>query len=104
MKITDVKAILLSCPMPEGSEPPWRTCSDNGTIVQRNAVIVEVDTDEGVTGYGEALGSAHALKTILEEEMRPSLVGRDPTNVERLWEMMFQCEAEDRLQERKDDA
>lgn len=90
MEITNVEAILLSCPMPEGGEPPWRTCSDNGTIFQRNAVIVEVDTDEGITGYGEALGDAHALKTILEDELRPSLIGKDPTSIERLWEMMFQ--------------
>jgi L-alanine-DL-glutamate epimerase-like enolase superfamily enzyme len=54
MEITDIHAILLSCPMPKGGDPPWQTCSDYGTVVQRNAVIVEVETDEGIIGYGSS--------------------------------------------------
>ncbi|RLI33819.1 hypothetical protein DRO66_09690 [Candidatus Bathyarchaeota archaeon] len=90
MEITEVRAILLSCPMPEGGDPPWRTCSDYGTVFQRNAVIVEVETDEGITGYGEAVGDALSMKTLIEERLKPRLIGRDPTMVQGLWEMMFQ--------------
>ncbi len=90
MEITDVRAILLSCPMPDGGNPPWRTCSDYGTVFQRNAVIVEVETDAGITGYGEALGDALAMKTLIEDRLKPRLIGRDPTRVQGLWEMLFQ--------------
>lgn len=90
MEITDIHAILLSCPMPKGGDPPWQTCSDYGTVVQRNAVIVEVETDEGIIGYGEALGHALTMKAILEDQLRPRLVGKDPLQVERLWESLYQ--------------
>ncbi|MCW4041950.1 MAG: hypothetical protein NWE83_14515, partial [Candidatus Bathyarchaeota archaeon] len=90
MEITDIRAILLSCPMPKGGDPPWQTCSDYGTVVQRNAVIVEVETDEEIIGYGEALGHALTMKAILEDQLRPRLVGKDPLQVERLWESLYQ--------------
>jgi D-galactarolactone cycloisomerase len=90
MEITDVQAILLSCPMPQGGDPPWRTCSDYGTVVQRNAVIVEIETDAGLTGYGEALGDAGALKALIEGSLKPRLLGKDPTRVEGVWELLFQ--------------
>jgi D-galactarolactone cycloisomerase len=90
VEITDVRAILLSCPMPSGGDPPWRTCSDYGTVLQRNAVIVEVETDEDITGYGEALGDTRTLKTLIEKNLKPRLLGKDPTRVEGVWEMLFQ--------------
>ena len=83
MEITDIQALLLSCPMPQGGDPPWQTCSDYGTVFQRNAVIVEVTTDEGLVGYGEALGHALTMKTILEDQLRPRLIGKDPLQIER---------------------
>ena len=50
MKITDVRAYVLSIPIREKEFPaPWSW----GKFSQ---VIVEVKTDEEITGYGESFG------------------------------------------------
>ena len=48
-------------------------------------------TDEGITGIGEsghyfAMG---AIKSIIHEEFRPLLLHKDPLDVEKLWEDMY---------------
>ena len=52
-------------------------------------VLVEVHTDEGITGLGEALNyrSSGVVEGI--RSLGPQLVGEDPFNVERLWETMY---------------
>ncbi len=87
MKITDVEAIHLSCPM----QKPFV----DATYVnrQRDAVIVRVSTDEGVTGIGESWclgGPPMTLKLVVEKELRDYVVGEDPLDTERLWEKMYQ--------------
>ncbi len=49
------------------------------------AVLVEVDTDEGVTGLGEAAAypSAGVVEQVLES-MRPLVIGHDPFRIEHL--------------------
>ena len=85
MKITKVEAVPLSWPVPEKSQ--WR--SDLGVMVKSDTVIVRVETDEGITGIGSAQGGPEAIKTIVEEELQPALLGEDPTYTERLWEKMY---------------
>lgn len=85
MKITSVRAILLSTPIPP--ERRWR--SDLGIMMKTDNVIVVVETDEGIRGIGSAHGGAEAIKAIVESELQPALVGEDPTNTERLWEKMY---------------
>ena len=56
-------------------------------------MIVEVLTDEGVTGWGESL--CHGLQppevaaSFVEFCFKPMLAGRDPFDVEVLWEEMY---------------
>ena len=85
MKITRVQALLLSYPIP--LEKQWR--NDYGQVVKHDNVLVQVETDEGVTGLGAAHGGPEAIKTLVEHELQPRLVGEDPTNTERLWEKMY---------------
>lgn len=51
-----------------------------------NWVFVEIVTDEGLTGYGEATLNVKelAVKGALEDVKR-HLVGQDPANIQRLW-------------------
>ena len=52
--------------------------------------IVRVHTDEGVTGIGEASGrSMGALKPLIEEVLKPLIIGEDPRRTDRLWDTMF---------------
>ena len=50
MRITRTTAIPLSFRLPEGSTVRLGV----GATTKRDAIIVRVETDEGLTGYGEA--------------------------------------------------
>src|SRR6185436_18127753 len=60
-----------------------------------DGVIVTIRTHDGLVGYGEAkagVGSAGhgaALVAIIENELRPLLVGEDARNITRLWHRMM---------------
>ena len=49
----------------------------------RTAHIVEVNTDEGITGWGECFGPGNialANKYIIEKVIQPLIIGEDPLN------------------------
>jgi galactonate dehydratase len=53
------------------------------------ATLVRIDTDEGLTGYGEANPDAGAGGVVgLINTLKPLLIGEDPRNVERCWEKL----------------
>lgn len=91
MKITDVKATWLRYPIPEDKQH----VSDFGRLTTFDMTLVEVETDAGITGYGEAkaqVGSAsdnHALLATIRQELKPLLVGRDPRQITVIWEEMY---------------
>lgn len=85
MKIRDVRVMLLSAPIPEDKQ----YTSDFGTVQTRSAAIVVVESDEGLVGYGEAKGAPLVMKGIVEHQLRPLLLGEDPTRVAYLWETMY---------------
>ena len=56
----------------------------------RNAVIVKVETDEGITGLAETVMKRKTLtveQSILE--LKRYLIGKDPTEIENHWERMY---------------
>ncbi|HWQ13445.1 MAG TPA: mandelate racemase/muconate lactonizing enzyme family protein [Roseiflexaceae bacterium] len=57
---------------------------------QRNFLFVVVDTDEGISGVGEAglTGREMAVMGALEH-FRPLLIGQDPARIEHLWQTLF---------------
>jgi len=85
MKITDVRVRLLSYVIP----PERRHRNDYGWVVKHDTIIVEVGTDEGITGIGTGIGRAESIKSIVEHQLRESLIGEDPTQIERLWTKMY---------------
>jgi D-galactarolactone cycloisomerase len=85
MKITDVRAMLLTAPIPKEHQ----YTSDLGTVVSQSTAIVVIETDEGITGYGEAKGTPVVMKGLVEQHLRPLVLGEDPTRVAYLWEKMF---------------
>lgn len=91
MKITSVKAYWLKVPIPEDQA----SVSDFGKNVSFNTTLVRVDTDESLVGYGEAkaavgsLGDQSTLVTVIEKELAPLLIGQDPRQISRLWEIMY---------------
>ncbi len=86
MKIKDVRSIILRAPLerPLGYSQAW--------ITARTAHIVQVETDDGIVGLGEAFGGggvAFANAAIVQHVLAPLLVGQDPLDVERLWHTMY---------------
>lgn len=57
----------------------------------RNWLFVEVETDAGLTGLGEATTEYHelAVKAQIEAELRPRLLGMNPAEIERIWQMGY---------------
>ncbi|HEX5415195.1 MAG TPA: galactonate dehydratase [Chloroflexota bacterium] len=58
----------------------------------RNWVLVKVDTDEGIHGWGEATIEGKE-KTVAQAiaELERQLVGRDPFRIEELWQEMYRA-------------
>ena len=87
MQIADVRTIPLSY----RCEQPYMSAA--GVQMARNALLVEIETDTGLVGLGEA-GSAGgplaSTQVVVEQELKPMLVGEDPLRIEYLWQKMFQ--------------
>lgn len=87
MKILDVIPHAISVPL---DDPFYFS---QGWAKNRSSVIVEIVTDEGIIGFGESL--CHGLQSpmiaasIIQHSYKPLLVGRDPFDVECLWEEMY---------------
>ncbi len=77
MKITEVRACQ---PLSPTSPADWRT--------SLGQILVAIDTDVGLTGYGVGGGGAagiHVVRTVLRER----LLGRDPAPLAKLWDDMY---------------
>jgi L-alanine-DL-glutamate epimerase-like enolase superfamily enzyme len=87
LKITDVEPIVLRLDRVD-------TTRADGT---QDAFLVRVHTDEGVVGLGEADTSPYVARTMVEmpsshaiaRGLRELLVGEDPLQIDRLWQLMF---------------
>ena len=55
----------------------------------REAAIVSVETEDGLTGWGEAYGPASPAKAAVDDIFAPLITGRDPRDHEDLWHTMF---------------
>ncbi|HET6502301.1 MAG TPA: mandelate racemase/muconate lactonizing enzyme family protein [Amycolatopsis sp.] len=83
MKITDVRTHVLvqELDRPFGmSQWYWGS---------RASCLVEVSTDEGITGWGECYGPAAANAAVITELFRPALLGRDPGERAVLWQQLY---------------
>jgi mannonate dehydratase len=57
----------------------------------RNFVTLKIETDQGVTGVGDATlnGRELAVVSYLEEHVIPCLIGRDPQQIEDIWQYLY---------------
>jgi L-alanine-DL-glutamate epimerase-like enolase superfamily enzyme len=88
MKILDVRAFPTSFPIPEKN----RVALGIGTAIKRDAVVVKVTTDDGITGWGEAHhGRAHtAVAKLIETTLRQLILGMDADDTNGIWNRMYQ--------------
>src|SRR6201998_389903 len=85
MKIVKVSALPMSAPVPE--EKRHRTAL--GTKGKSDATLIRVETDNGLTGIGAALGTPPIVAAIVEHELAAECVDEDPMFSERIYEKMY---------------
>ena len=91
MRIKKVQAWWVSIPIREAQQH----VSDFGQLKTFDSAIVRIESDDGLVGWGEgknAAGSAgtySALVHILNHEIAPKLIGRDPRNINAIWDMLY---------------
>lgn len=53
-------------------------------------LFLKMETDEGITGWGEPIVEGHsATVKAAVEELKPMLIGSDPLRIEDLWQQMY---------------
>ena len=60
--------------------------------MKRTAHLVEVETDEGITGWGECFGAGNialANKGIVEQVIQPMVLGVDPLDRDVIWHKVY---------------
>jgi L-alanine-DL-glutamate epimerase-like enolase superfamily enzyme len=85
VRITDVTTIKLSFTNPAAMADAIHF------MPERSALLVQVHTDEGIIGLGEAStygGFLESTEELILGELRSTVLGQDPYRVERLWSMM----------------
>ena len=55
---------------------------------QAGALMVEISTDDGLTGYGLG-GGGLASALIIDRHLKEFLIGRDPRDVEKIWDELY---------------
>jgi L-alanine-DL-glutamate epimerase-like enolase superfamily enzyme len=83
MKIVAIRTIALSCKV----DPPYASAA--GVQGRRGGLLVEIETDDGIVGIGEAGLGGGATATVIEKDLAPLLIGQDPLLIEGLWQRMF---------------
>ena len=65
------------------------TESSMGTFTFHEWLVVEIFTDDGLVGVGNAALAPRVTKNTIEVYLRPLLIGQDPWDTEFLWQHMY---------------
>ncbi len=99
MKITEIRTRVVQWEGETVSLPPhfctnpmdlvaFREAS-MGNFAFHNWLLVEIYTDAGLVGVGNAALSPMVTKSLIDIYLKPLLLGSDPWNVEYLWQQMY---------------
>ena len=86
MKITQIQSHVLQYDLPE------ELGYSQQFYARRTAHLVEISTDEGITGWGECFGPgpiAVANKGIVEGVIAPMILGMDPLDRDVMWHKVY---------------
>jgi L-rhamnonate dehydratase len=95
MKITSIETIALQ-DKADGNVTSWNpSFTESGDEVSGTGgydlTVIRVHTDEGVTGIGQCEAPSLVIDAIIRSSqgLEALLVGEDPTQVQRLWQKMY---------------
>jgi len=83
LKIVDIETILLEAKIDE--KLVWSYNSTN----KRHGLLVKVKTDKGIFGWGECHLSTRTVKFIIDNMLKPLLVGKNPLDIEQIWTYLY---------------
>src|SRR5678816_3006381 len=83
MKITKIEPILVRTPLKLDDAQPHAGGVPKNDV---HTVLVKVETDEGLTGWGEAFSNAgwQSTCTAVAQIIAPRVVGRDPSQIAQI--------------------
>ena len=83
VKIRGIRAVTVRVPLPRPLVM--------GTIryADREYLVVEVTSDEGVSGVGFGMTRDVPLAAIVDRNIAPLLIGEDPRDTERAWQRVY---------------
>lgn len=91
MKIEAVEIIETSIPLRKA----YKLSRRYGYLRETKPVLVKVMTEDGLTGYGETdpMGkftgeTPETVSAVLKEDLAPAVIGEDPSNVNRITEIL----------------
>jgi L-alanine-DL-glutamate epimerase-like enolase superfamily enzyme len=91
MTITSIRTTMLRVPWPD---TPWLKGHAFGDA--RQILVLEVETQGGITGMGHLFSFRPGLKTVaaaIEETILPRVIGKDATVVEGIWNDIWRATA-----------
>jgi len=99
VKITDVRTTVWEWIGPVAALP-HNFCTNASDLVAREVgaigafrflgwLVVEIETDAGIIGIGNAALSPFVTKAVIDNHLRPLLVGESAFDIEYLWERMY---------------
>ncbi|MFW5645477.1 MAG: mandelate racemase/muconate lactonizing enzyme family protein [Bacteroidota bacterium] len=60
------------------------------TYILPRAIIVKLETNAGISGWGESSpNNTHLIRTFIETDMKERVIGKDPFDVEPVWDELF---------------
>jgi D-galactarolactone cycloisomerase len=83
MKITHIDGYPLDFPQ----QPPWAYAK--GWVTSAPALLIEVHTDEGISGWGEGYGPPAPTLAMIRSLCGPVVIGADPFRTEDLWSRLY---------------
>jgi D-galactarolactone cycloisomerase len=85
MKITDVKTLRLRATIPREGQ----VFSRSGVRNTRSTTLVQVETNEGISGIGSCSGNGELIEVIVARVLKPLLAGMDPAAIEEIWDKAY---------------
>lgn len=84
MKIRDVKTYIVSQTLGDKS-----FCYSQAWYNSRTILIIEIFTEDGLSGFGEAFGNAMINRSIIENVYKPKLIGQSVFDSGKIWDELY---------------
>jgi D-galactarolactone cycloisomerase len=86
MKVIAIRTFILRVPLGDN-----RFFSSQCSFPERNSLLVRIETDDGLVGWGEGgqYGPPEPVQACIESVLAPFILGRSPHEAGRLWEELY---------------